>query len=600
MIHLDYRSRMVLFNLILYTVTFLLVTFLAVQGIWYISVNKTQTLINETAQNTELLIEQQTSGLATVQDKTDWYQSKASMLSQVISGYTDGKIYLYSSDGSLLSEMQPDQALYFMQEEYQKCSAGSSSVMSVRSINGQDQIWYMAPVDIDGVRVGYFADVYPLTAVSTITSYVVIVMLIAGLIGLIILTFLIIRFANQFTQPIKDLTRISREIDNGNYNVVIQYKWDDEIGDLTAVYNQMTQNINNSIKQLEGERERLGSVLASLDDGLLALDQQGNIIASNSYLKTYFGVSNPKTIYDFTYQSFLRDIFDSLRLHQNYISEEVECNDRILLLTGSPIHQPGLEENYMIIIRNITATRQLEREQQKFISSVSHELRTPLTTIIGYTDMLKRRNVQDPKLLESSLTTINREGHRLVRLVDDLLSASSLDTLEFTVRRTTISLDSLLRDVVDQMRIKGWQKEVEITYKSESDLPPVLGDYDRLSQMFINILHNALKYSNTGGIVDVILTEEDGFLAASIRDYGTGIDPAQQKLIFSAFYRVEEDRARNKGEGGAGLGLYLVKQIAEKHNGRIQIDSEVGEGTNVTIYLPVLETEINTEEQHDE
>ena len=205
--------------------------------------------------------------------------------------------------------------------------------------------------------------------------------------------------------------------------------------------------------------------------------------------------------------------------------------------------------------------------------------------------MLKRRNVQDPKLLESSLATINREGHRLVRLVDDLLSASRLDNLEFSVRRTTISLDVLLHDVVDQMRVKGWQKEIEITYKSEPDLPLIFGDYDRLSQMFINILHNAIKYSDKGGIIDVILTGEDGWLAASIRDYGTGIDPAQKDMIFSAFYRVEEDRARSEGEGGAGLGLYLVKQIAEKHNGRITIDSKVGEGTNVTIRLPVLEAD---------
>ena len=149
----------------------------------------------------------------------------------------------------------------------------------------------------------------------------------------------------------------------------------------------------------------------------------------------------------------------------------------------------------------------------------------------------------------------------------------------------------LLHDVVDQMRVKGWQKEIEITYKSEPDLPLILGDYDRLSQMFINILHNAIKYSDKGGIIDVILTGEDGWLAASIRDYGTGIDPAQKDMIFSAFYRVEEDRARSEGEGGAGLGLYLVKQIAEKHNGRITIDSKVGEGTNVTIRLPVLEAD---------
>ena len=591
MIHLDYRSRMVLFNLLLYTVTFALVVFFAVEGIWYSSVSNVKTNIEESAVNTELLVEQQTTGAASAADRITWFSSNAQQVAEIIGGYSNGVVYLYSLDGTPLNRNADTEPTNFLKAEYEKCADSDRSVFSIRTINGQDELFFMTPLEFENVRIGYYANVYSLSYVSQLTNYVVIILLICGLAGLIILTFLIIRFANQFIQPIKDLTRISKEIDNGNYNVVIQYKWDDEIGDLTEVYNQMTQNINSVIMQLKGERERLGSVLASLDDGLIALDQEGNITASNSYLKTYFGVANAKTIYDFTYQSFLRDIFDSLKRHQNYISEEVECNDRILLLTGSPIRQPGLEENYMIIIRNITSTRRIEREQQKFISSVSHELRTPLTTIIGYTDMLKRRNVQDPKLLESSLATINREGHRLVRLVDDLLSASRLDNLEFSVRRTTISLDVLLHDVVDQMRVKGWQKEIEITYKSEPDLPLIFGDYDRLSQMFINILHNAIKYSDKGGIIDVILTGEDGWLAASIRDYGTGIDPAQKDMIFSAFYRVEEDRARSEGEGGAGLGLYLVKQIAEKHNGRITIDSEVGEGTNVTIRLPVLEAD---------
>ena len=116
-------------------------------------------------------------------------------------------------------------------------------------------------------------------------------------------------FSKHFVQPIKDLTRISSEINKGNYNVMVHYSRDDEIGDLTQVFNKMSQNVNNVILQLESERKRLASVLASLDDGLLAIDKKGNIITSNSYIKTYFNISNPKTIYDFQYQSFLRDMF---------------------------------------------------------------------------------------------------------------------------------------------------------------------------------------------------------------------------------------------------------------------------------------------------
>ena len=220
----------------------------------------------------------------------------------------------------------------------------------------------------------------------------------------------------------------------------------DRIGDLTQVFNKMSQNVNNVLLQLESERKRLASVLASLDDGLLAIDKKGNIITSNSYIKTYFNISNPKTIYDFQYQSFLRDMFDDLKNGKDHISEEIDCNGRNLLIIGSPIREAGYEENYMIIIRNVTATKQFQNEQKKFISSVSHELRTPLTTIIGYTDMLTRRQVVDPEILNRSLSTINREGHRLLRLVDDLLNVNQFDKIEFDVKKENLDLHALLID----------------------------------------------------------------------------------------------------------------------------------------------------------
>lgn len=608
MIHLDYRSRIVFFNLFLYTIVFALVTFLAIQGIWYASIKDIKAGLIETSKNAQLMIEQSltiSGEAASGPGETDpaaWFVEASPRLGEILENYSSGTVNLYDANGEPMTSSRllnrPDN---YMLEEIATASSGQDAV-SLRRFNNESALWFASPLLSDGQIIGYYTEEVRLGSLESQLNLVLIILLAAGFGGFIILFILTEHNANEFIKPIKDLTKISREIDNGNYNVFIQYKYDDEIGDLTAVFNEMTANINNIINQLQGEREHLGSVLASLDDGLLALDQKGNVIASNQLVKTYFGVSNPKTIYDFTYQSFLRDIFDSLRNSQGYISEEVECNNRVLLMMGSPIHRQDLEENYMIVIRNITATRQFEREQQKFISSVSHELRTPLTTIIGYTDMLRRRQVTDPNLLDNSLSTINKEGHRLVRLVDDLLSASRLDTLEFSVRKSSVSVEEILRGVVDQMRVKGWQKEIEISFKSEPDLPDILGDYDRLSQMFINIIHNAIKYSDKGGLIDVILRQEDHEIIATVRDYGTGIDPEQKELIFSAFYRVEEDRARSEGEGGAGLGLYLVKQIADKHNGHIQIDSEVGEGTSVSVFLPIPDAQFITgseEESHE-
>ncbi|HEY5557207.1 HAMP domain-containing sensor histidine kinase, partial [Acetobacterium sp.] len=207
--------------------------------------------------------------------------------------------------------------------------------------------------------------------------------------------------------------------------------------------------------------------------------------------------------------------------------------------------------------------------------------------IIGYTDMLTRRKVDDPEIVNRSLNTINREGHRLLRLVDDLLTVNKFDKAEFDFKKTNLNLVLLLSDVVEQMQIKASQSEVDINYRSD-ELPEVLGDYDRLQQVFINIIHNAIKYSNSGDIIDVISTLEDDHIVVSIRDYGPGISEIEQKRIFNAFYRVEEDRSRGPEEGGSGLGLYIVKQVIEKHEGKIEIVSQVGEGTNIIVTLPIL------------
>lgn len=588
---LNYHHKIILYNLLIYTITIAGAVFFAVQFTWFNSIRAIQNDLLQSGLDTNLYIQQQTASLKTNDEKAAYLNANASELYTSIVPFSRCHTELLALDGTVLAFNGGFEEPMHLTAEYEKCRDTGEPNFSVRNDNGLTELWMVTPIlSKDNTVIGYTGYIFSLATALGIEHYLFSVLVITGVIGLGVLWICVSKFSNGFLRPIKDLTRISAEVNKGNYNMVIQYKKDDEIGDLTAVYNTMTQNINNVIMQLKSERQRLGSVLASLDDGLIALDRDGNIIASNSYLKTYFNVSNPKSVYDFRYQSFLRDIFDSLKQGQDFISEEVDCNGLQLLLTGSPIREPNVEENYMIIIRNVTATKTFEREQQKFISSVSHELRTPLTTIIGYTDMLKRRNVQDPQLLGSSLDTINHEGHRLVRLVDDLLSANSTQATEFTVRLTNVDLDALLRGVVDQMRIKCWQKEIEISYKAERNLKDVLGDYDRLSQIFINIIHNAMKYSEPGGIIDVVLTEENNqYLSVSIRDFGVGIDPAKKDFIFSAFYRVDEDRSRSNGEGGAGLGLYLVKQVVEKHNGKIRVDSEVGEGTNITVLLPVVD-----------
>ncbi|MEG1694631.1 MAG: ATP-binding protein [Eubacterium sp.] len=590
---LTYRGRMILYNIILFIATFIIVIFCVIQGITYTYVTQSKNKLNVMSQDASLYIGQTLKATNTNNTFETRFIDMSIALSKHIAQLENTRVVLFDSSSNPIADSVTLPDNQFLDKEVAFAKEKNTSVMTLKNIDHTSFLYYVSPFMVDNEFLGYIGFIYSLENMDSFLNLCTLLFIIGGTLGLLILTVVTLSSSKHFIQPIKDLTRISNEINKGNYNVTVHYSREDEIGALTQVFNQMSRNINNAILQLESERKRLASVLASIDDGLLAIDKNGNIITSNSYIKTYFNISNPKTIYDFQYQSFLRDMFDALKNGKDHISEEIDCNDRNLLIIGSPIREAEYEENYMIIIRNITSTKQFQNEQKKFISSVSHELRTPLTTIIGYTDMLTRRQVNDPEILNRSLSTINREGHRLLRLVDDLLNVNQFDKAEFDFKKTNLDLHALLLDVVEQMQIKSGQNDIEINYKSDECLPEILGDYDRLQQLFINILHNAIKYSDKGDIIDVVSTLEQDNIVISIRDYGVGISDVEQERIFNAFYRVEEDRARSNGEGGAGLGLYLVKQIVEKHNGTIRVDSHVGEGTNVIVTIPIIEKAIS-------
>ena len=583
-----YRSRMIVNNTAIFLAIFVFIFICMSQGFLYRDLSSEEKNLAAQGQNAGIYITGSIGAANDLQSRRETLEKKSKAIIAAIENFSGYQTFLLDATGSIIANSENFHRRDY-DDLYTRAAKEQKAMAKLTKVNGDQQFLYLSPLVINDQLLGYVGFNSTIASAKQNENTLLLYLLIAALICLPLMIFLTRRYADRFVTPIEDLTAISREINDGNYHVNIIYKHDDELGRLTEAFNDMINNVNKAIDQLDLERNRLAGVLASLDDGLLALDGKGNVITANTYVNTYFNINNPKTIYDFTYQSFLRDIFDDLKNGKQHISMEVDCNDRDLMIIGSPITESAFEENYMIVIRNMTAANRIKKDQAKFISSVSHELRTPLTTIIGYTDMILRRNLSENPMIIRSCETINHEGHRLLRLVDDLLSVNALDQPEFSIKKTNLDCAMLLKDVTEQMRIKGADKNIEILLKIDSDLPEILGDYDRLRQVFINILHNAIKYSNEGDVVDVVATSEPEWNVISIRDYGVGMSEKEQEKIFSAFYRVEEDRARSEGEGGAGLGLYLVRQIITKHEGTVEIASIPGEGTNIIVKLPVIE-----------
>ncbi|HLF25981.1 MAG TPA: ATP-binding protein [Anaerolineae bacterium] len=226
----------------------------------------------------------------------------------------------------------------------------------------------------------------------------------------------------------------------------------------------------------------------------------------------------------------------------------------------------------------------LFRSQQRFTADVSHELRTPLTTIRGNVDLMRRTRVAD----DASLDAIQSETDRMTRLVGDLLLLAQADA-GLPIRRERVSLDTLLLEVYRQLKVIA--NGVNVTIGDE-DAVTVLGDPDRLKQLLLNLAGNAIRYTPAGGNVVLNLKREDGWAQLSVSDTGPGIPPEQLPHIFDRFYRVDKARSRRDSSangatsGGAGLGLSIAQWIAQSHNGRIDVQSAVGQGTTFTVYLP--------------
>ncbi|MEC9488325.1 MAG: HAMP domain-containing sensor histidine kinase, partial [Halanaerobium sp.] len=227
--------------------------------------------------------------------------------------------------------------------------------------------------------------------------------------------------------------------------------------------------------------------------------------------------------------------------------------------------------------------KKLKNLQHDFLSSVTHEFKTPLTSIIGYADLLNKYG-EDEELVNKGIRTIRKQSERLYRLVEKVLYLSSIDKYNFEPELETFPVNDLIRESMAGIRIKANNRGIlirtDLQYGGELE-----GDFNLLYRMMINILDNAIKYNVEGGQVEIITEKKDEWLKLTVRDSGISIDPEHLERIFEPFYREEKDRARTTG--GDGLGLSIVKEITEAHQGKIEIKSHQGLGTEVVVWLPL-------------
>jgi len=329
-------------------------------------------------------------------------------------------------------------------------------------------------------------------------------------------------------------------------------------------------------------------------DGLIAIDLAGNVLHANPAARAILRIGEEQDLTNVPYDSLLGHISPAMKLAaiKENCSEQ-GCNDtfRYGQTTFAVRYDrfkddDGKDVGIIIIMQDITERQKLEDMQTDFVANVSHELRTPLTTIKSYTETLLDGTLDDRETAMRFLSIVDSETDRMNRLVRDLLRLSRLDHKQekWTIKECNIL--ALLNAVITKVDITARQKQLRLNvlYAEGQDIR-VLIDRDSFEQVLMNVLSNAIKYTERGGHIDIDAFVKNSLVHICVRDTGIGIPETELPRIFERFYRVE--KARSRAMGGTGLGLAITKQIVEEHGGTIEAASKEGEGTTITIKLPL-------------
>ncbi len=405
----------------------------------------------------------------------------------------------------------------------------------------------------------------------------------AGIFAVVLCIFFFNGIFKKMLLPVKQLTEYNKNIVSSEEIIPpdVDYIYDDEMMELIVSAENMAGKIGEKINELSVQGEKFGTVVSAMEDGIIMVGESGEVILTNRKADTFLGGNDYREVIP-SVETHLQEVFSKARA----VRTEFEYDGRNYVCSIAPVS--GEQREAVIALSDITSFKALESEQNKFISSVSHELKTPLTTIIGYIDLLQRRGTDDKRLTDKALEVMKSESKRLLRLVNDLLNINTYSRLDFDFIFTDVNMNDILEEATQEMSIKAEAENKVIIYNSMA-LPVVSGDYDRLKQVILNVLDNALKYSHEQDIIKVTATYYDDILEITVRDYGEGIPENVRSKVFDAFYRVGDDRSRLSG--GFGLGLSIVKHIIQKHSGDVEIDSVLGQGTLVTIRLPIKKDE---------
>ena len=455
------------------------------------------------------------------------------------------------------------------------------------------------PSNREGSLIGICRVALPMEAVNTAIGNLRRTVLIASVAGLVLAIVFSVLSTRVIIKPIEKLTQTTQSLAAGNINSRVPVDSRNELGQLSQNFNVMADRVQEQIDQISEEHRRSETILTNMVEGVLLVNGASEITYANSMAVTMLELPDDyigKALIEINRIPELQALLKKVEQTETVAFAEIQLGNLYEPEAEVTIVPVAAGQEYVIVIHDVTKERQLERIRADFVANVSHELRTPLTTIRGYAETLLSQDTVRTKTGEQFLVKILNHSARLSKLVSELLELSRLELGDVELKRSSCHLNTFYEPILDLFEPLLEESRLTLKWEIPAELPKVNVDSQLFMQVFVNLIDNAIKYTPDGGTITISaetdtsnvlegldITSEE--IIVHVQDTGIGIPMESQSRVFERFYRVDKGRAQEMG--GTGLGLAIVKHIVLRHNGRIWLDSILGQGSVFHVTLPL-------------
>jgi two-component system phosphate regulon sensor histidine kinase PhoR len=479
--------------------------------------------------------------------------------------------------------------------EFIRALAGMTGSSIRYSDTLRERFMYVAvPVRFEGGISGAVRASMPLTALDRSLSAMYLRITISGILVAIAAGFVSMLVARRISRPVEEIKKGVVHFASNDLSYRLPQHELEEIGELAGVINAMAGRLEDRIETVERQRNEQEAIFAGMVEGLLVVDENEKVVRLNPAASAFLGVdiadAEGRMIQEVVRNPYLQKFVRKTLASALTVEEDITLrNDRgELYVQGHGVQLLGPDGRLrggVIVLNNVTRLRRLENLRKDFVANVSHELRTPITSIKGFVETLLDGALRDPVDGAHFLKIIGRQAERMDNIIEDLLLLSGVERglEESNVRVEKVKIEAIIRDALEVCEYKAKERKIRIDVDCAPDIVAMVNE-PLLEQAVVNLLDNAIKYSDKGGSVEVNVSKSADGITIEVRDEGCGIDREDVPRLFERFYRV--DKARSRKLGGTGLGLAIVKHIMQAHGGSVTVASTPGEGSVFTLHLP--------------